>query len=430
MATRRENNGFHIDAVAHIVRKTFLNEYVSLPVAAAATWLSHPSSSASSVAMHLRRVLEIFASRFGIDLDLHLPQLARLAFWLGGTGLLLTANNLLNKWATNNWTPCLPGEWKDWARELVVVTGGSSGIGEHVAKALLARNPRTRIVIIDFAPLSWTPPPSSNLHYYQADLSKPEQIRAVCARVRDEVGHPTVLVNNAGLVRGRTVLEGSYADVEATLRTNLAAPFLLLKEFLPEMVRTNHGHVVSVCSTSALMPPPDMVDYSASKAGVQALYEGLGMELRYRHAAPRVRLTNCVFNFIATPLVRGQPSQPQFLAPLLRVETVSEAIVDALYSGYGGVLYLPGAMQYVAMLVSCKWWCRDALDDTSADTLGSSERPRNGFSVWLSRIVPPSWESISGGGRPSARLGRCRERQSNGHGCMTRDLASELWRED
>ncbi|KAK4040095.1 monooxygenase [Parachaetomium inaequale] len=329
MATNREYRGFHIDTVARIIRKTLLNEWLALPVAAA-------------------------IARFNIDLTrLSLAQVARVALYLGSTGLLLSANTFLNKWAANNWTASRPGEWAHWEREIVVVTGGSSGIGAQVVKGLLARNPRTQIVIIDLAPLAWTPPAGmlgTNLHYYQADLSKPDAIRAVCARVRDEVGHPTVLVNNAGLVRGFSVLEGSYSDVEVTLKTNLTAPFLLIKEFLPDMVRNNHGHIVGVCSTSALMPPPDIVDYAASKAGVQALYEGLGMELRWRYNAPRVRLTNGVFNFIRTPLLSGNPSQPQFLAPILHVETVGEAIVDALYSGFGGVIYLPGIMRYIAML--------------------------------------------------------------------------------
>lgn len=350
MATHREYGGFHIDTVARIIRKTVLNEYIALPVAAAVTWLSQPSSST-----YLRQILDVAAS-FNINLsNLNLAQLARIALYLGGTGLLLSTNTFLNKWAANNWTRSRPGEWSRWDREIVVVTGGSSGIGAAVVQALLARNPRTKIAIVDFAPLRWTPPAGAlgaNLHYFQADLSKPDAVRAVCARVRDEVGHPTVLVNNAGLVRGFNLVEGEYADVEVTLKTNLTAPFLLVKEFLPDMVRNDHGHVVNVCSTSALMPPPDMVDYAASKAGIQALHEGLWMELRYRYNAPRVRLTNGVFNFIRTPLLDGNPSQPQFLAPILHVETVSKAIVDALYSGYGGVIYLPGIMRYIAMLVS------------------------------------------------------------------------------
>jgi short-subunit dehydrogenase len=365
MATHREYKGFHIDTVGRAVRKTLLNECLALPVAAAVTWLSQESSAAT-----LRKVIE-FATSFGINVrNLNLAQIARVALYLGGTGLLLSANTFLNKWSANNFTRNQPGEWSRWDREIIVITGGSSGIGENIVKGLLRRNPQTTIVIIDFSPLSWTPPVGTlgkNLHYYQADLSKSDMIRDVCTRVRTEVGHPTVLVNNAGLARGFTVMEGAYADVEVTLRTNLTAPFLLCKEFLPDMVKNNHGHIVNICSMSAVMPPPDIVDYSASKAGIQALHEGLARELRYRHNAARVRLTNCVFNFIQTPLLTGSggagqqkhPAQPQFFAPLLHVETVSEAIVNALYSGYGSVIYLPGIMRYITMLVCWHrtlWW--------------------------------------------------------------------------
>jgi NAD(P)-dependent dehydrogenase (short-subunit alcohol dehydrogenase family) len=348
MATRREYGGFHIDTVTRVIRKTLLNECLTLPIAAAVTWLSRPSS-----AIYLRQILD-FAARYSINItSLNLTQLARTALYLGGTGLLISANNFLTKWAFNNFTASLPGEW-DWEREIVVVTGGSSGLGAEVIKGLLARNPLTQIIIIDFVPLRWTPPAGmlgANLHYYQADLSKSDVIRDVCARVRAEVGHPTVLFNNAGIVRGFSILEAEYADIEVTHKTNLTAPFLLVKEFLPDMVRNNHGHIVSVCSASAIVPPPDIVDYAATKAGIQALYEGLGMELRYRYNAPRVRLTNGVFNFIRTPMVGGQPSQPQFLLPILHVETVSEAIVDQLYSGYGGVMYLPGLVKHLATMV-------------------------------------------------------------------------------
>jgi len=65
-----------------------------------------------------------------------------------------------------------------------------------------------------------------------------------------------------------------------------------------------------------------------------------------------VRLTNGIFNFIRTPLFKGDSGIPNFVAPLLHVETVSEAIVDSLYSGYGRTIYLPGIMRYISMLVS------------------------------------------------------------------------------
>jgi short-subunit dehydrogenase len=82
-----------------------------------------------------------------------------------------------------------------------------------------------------------------------------------------------VVVNNAGLSRGQTIVEGNYSDNIITLKTNLLAPFLLSKEFLPNMIRQNHGHIFNVASMSAYIPPPGIADYAASKAGLIAFNE-------------------------------------------------------------------------------------------------------------------------------------------------------------
>jgi all-trans-retinol dehydrogenase (NAD+) len=63
-------------------------------------------------------------------------------------------------------------------------------------------------------------------------------------------------------------LEEGYEDVEVTIRTNLVASMLPAKELLPEMVKQNHGHVVSLCSMSAMVSPPRIVDYAVSKSGL------------------------------------------------------------------------------------------------------------------------------------------------------------------
>jgi short-subunit dehydrogenase len=83
----------------------------------------------------------------------------------------------------------------------------------------------------------------------------------------------TVVVNNAGLSRGQTIVEGTYSDNIITLKTNLLAPFLLSKEFLPNMIQQNHGHIFNVASMSAYIPSPGIADYAASKAGLIAFNE-------------------------------------------------------------------------------------------------------------------------------------------------------------
>ncbi|KAK4176852.1 hypothetical protein QBC36DRAFT_213064 [Triangularia setosa] len=355
MASRRENKGFHLDNLARVVRYTALNEYLALPIAGAAHFLTLDSS------VKYLTTLFAHANRLGIKLnprDINLPKIARTALTLGLVGAAYSANGFLTKWTANNWTRNKPGEWATLDKEIVLITGGSSGIGEHTAKMLLARHKGVKIVIVDFAPMSWEPSPAdaARVFYFQVDLSKPEAVRSVSKRIKKKVGYPTVLINNAGLARGFSVLEGSYSDVEVTIKTNLQAPFLLIKEFVPHMAKTNHGHIVSICSMSAIVPPPGIVDYAATKAGIQALHEGLALELKHRHKADKVRLTNIIPNFIRTPLLSGMPRQSQFGAPLLHVETVAEAIVRQIESGYGAVVYLPGIMRYVTCLRALPEW--------------------------------------------------------------------------
>jgi len=57
-----------------------------------------------------------------------------------------------------------------------------------------------------------------------------------------------------------------------------------------------------------------------------------------------------IFSFIKTPLFQGETRQSSFFFPLLHVDSVGEALVDALYGGYGKTIYMPGTMRYVAML--------------------------------------------------------------------------------
>ncbi|KAK0724592.1 hypothetical protein B0H67DRAFT_506869 [Lasiosphaeris hirsuta] len=351
MASSRE--GFNIDIAARFVRKTLLNQHLALPIAATATLINLDKSG-----NYLAKAAHVLAS-LGINPSAVSPALTqkvgRLALILGATGFVLSLNEWLTTWFANNWTRTNRGEW-DWNREIVVVTGGSQGLGAGIVHDLLARNPRTTIVVVDFVPLTWEPPAGSNIHYYRADLSDSADIKIVSDKIRTEVGHPTVLVNNAGIARGRTIMEGLYADVEMTFKVNLIAPFLLIKEFLPDMVKHNHGHIVNVCSTSSIVAPPNIVDYSASKAGIQSMHDGLQLELVYRHKAPKVRLTLGVFNFIRTPMFTGETGIPNFMVPLLRIGTVSEAIVNSLYSGYGTTLILPGFMRYVSMLKGAPEW--------------------------------------------------------------------------
>lgn len=75
------------------------------------------------------------------------------------------------------------------------------------------------------------------------------------------------------------------------------------------------------------------------------------MEIKYRYGAPRIRTSMAVLSFTRTPLFKGETNQSNFLFPLMHVDTVGDAIVDTLYSGYGRTIFLPRIFGYFAGLV-------------------------------------------------------------------------------
>ncbi|KAF9875446.1 hypothetical protein CkaCkLH20_07266 [Colletotrichum karsti] len=353
MAFSRE--GFTVDVIARWMKKSVLNPFLSIPFAAYLALASSKSFGSAGLP--------------GLRAD----SIQRLVYLTALAGFVLSTTEYLNKWSANNWTT--DNTW-DWDKEIIVVTGGSGGIGASIIKHILARNPNATIVVVDLAPLSWEPPRGSRVHYFKCDLTDTAALKTLCTLIRTQVGDPTVLINNAGIARGVTIMEGSYADVELTIKTNLIAPFLLTKEFLPYMVRRNHGHIVSIGSMSSVVPPVRIADYSATKAGLTAMHESLQLELKYIHKALKVRQTLGIFGFIRTPLVQFNPGQPHFVMPLLHVDTVGEAIVDGLYSGCGGTIYLPRIMSLVTALRAGPEWIWRLARETTASAKDIPFTPR------------------------------------------------------
>ncbi|KAJ5383222.1 short chain dehydrogenase/reductase family protein [Penicillium concentricum] len=315
------HEGLYIDPVIAALRKTILHPLVALIFLYLVHW------GRLSVVAPYEKLVQITAA----------------------TSVFLWLNDWLSAKSRNNWTT--DDTW-NWRKEIVVVTGGSGGIGAGVAQRLAAMG--ARVVVVDIIPLTYTLD-NDRISYLKCDLSDEQEIAAVCEKIRSQVGHPTVLVNNAGLSRGRTVVEGTYGDNRITLKTNLLAPFLLSREFLPTMIQQNHGHIFNVASMSAYIPPPGLADYAASKAGLIAFHECLAQELRLQNA-PKVRTSLAVLSFVKTPLFKGETNQSRFLMPLLHVDTVVDAMVDMLDSGLSTNIFLPGIFGYFAGLRGAPDW--------------------------------------------------------------------------
>jgi all-trans-retinol dehydrogenase (NAD+) len=175
----------------------------------------------------------------------------------------------------------------------------------------------------------------------------------VSKKVITEIGNPTVLINNAGVMPGKTLIDATKKDIELTFNVNILSHFWLIKEFLPDMIKHNHGMIVTVASLAAYITIPNMVEYAATKAGTLALHEGLTAELVTRYNAPKVRTVLVTPGFVNTALFQGGKNDSRFLLPTLNPGSVAEAIVAKVLAGTSGRIILPKVGQ---LITSFKGW--------------------------------------------------------------------------
>lgn len=100
---------------------------------------------------------------------------------------------------------------------------------------------------------------------YQVDVSDPKNIKESADFAREHFGDVTILINNAGIVSGKNILENSNEMVKKTFEVNTLSIFYTTKEFLPNMIEKSKGHIVTISSASGFIGTPGLSDYSASK---------------------------------------------------------------------------------------------------------------------------------------------------------------------
>jgi short-subunit dehydrogenase len=160
----------------------------------------------------------------------------------------------------------------------VLITGASRGIGRALAEGFRKAGAEVALVARSAEPLRELAEGLGG-KAYPTDLSDPAQVEGLIERVEAD-GPVDVLINNAGISNIGYVLDHKAADIEALFRTNLLTPIHLCQQAIPRMLERGRGHVVNVASVAAVVTPPGLVHYGASKAGIAHYTAGLRLELK------------------------------------------------------------------------------------------------------------------------------------------------------
>ena len=127
------------------------------------------------------------------------------------------------------------------------------------------------------------------MFFYKVNLTSSAEIKQAATTVRRDHGHPTVLINNAGVGCGGTILDEPEEKIRLTLEVNALSHFWTVKEFLPSMIKNDHGHIVNIASLASFVAIGELADYACSKAGALAFHESLTQEIKHWYGSRRVR---------------------------------------------------------------------------------------------------------------------------------------------
>ena len=165
-------------------------------------------------------------------------------------------------------------------KKICLISGGAFGIGFSIAKKFSLSNYHVIIADNNKKKLLQCKKNFKIGSFFYCDISEEKSILDLKKAILNEFGcYPTLLINNAAIVRFGDILEHSYKDFRSVIDVNLIGTFLMSKEFGKEMVKNNYGNIINITSINAIAPSPDAGAYPSSKAGVVKLTEQLAISL-------------------------------------------------------------------------------------------------------------------------------------------------------
>ena len=206
----------------------------------------------------------------------------------------------------------------------------------------------------------------ANIHFFECDITSPEAVKETAAAIKSMLGAPSILCNNAGIAHAHSILESKPEYLRKLFDVNVISHFSLIQAFLPDMIASKKGHIVTIASMASFVTAAGLVDYCASKAGALALHEGLGQELKHRFSAPEIKTSIVQPTYVQTKLINSFAGSLQSSRALvIRPETVSNAIVKQILSGRSGQIVLPGWMGAAGGARGWPSWLQEFLRDTT-----------------------------------------------------------------
>jgi 3-oxoacyl-[acyl-carrier protein] reductase len=220
---------------------------------------------------------------------------------------------------------------------VVLITGGSKGIGLACAKAFDALGDKVAITY------NSTPPPPE-FFGVKCDVTDAAQIDAAFAAVEEHFGTVEILVSNAGVTKDTLLLRMKEADFTEVIDANLTAAFRVVKRATPGMLKARSGRIILMSSVVGLLGSAGQANYAASKAGLIGFARSLARELGSRSITVNVVAPGPVETDMTAALTADQLQTITSSVPLQRMATTEEIAGVVTFLASQPAAYITGAV--------------------------------------------------------------------------------------
>jgi 3alpha(or 20beta)-hydroxysteroid dehydrogenase len=230
--------------------------------------------------------------------------------------------------------------------KVAIVTGGARGMGEATCRRFVAEGAKVAIAdVLEDQGRALAGELGDYAQFWKLDVTSEDEWVRVVAEVEAIFGGVDVLVNNAGILMFKSILETTKADFERVLGVNLVGEFLGVRSVAPGMIARGRGSIVNISSVDGMKGANSLVAYASSKWGVRGLTKVAAMELGHKG----IRVNSVHPGGVDTVMsnhdnrARTTVDQAYGNVPLQRIAGPEEVAAASLFLASDDASYLNGA---------------------------------------------------------------------------------------
>ena len=230
--------------------------------------------------------------------------------------------------------------------KVAIITGGARGMGAATVRLFVEHGARVVVTdVLEAEGRALAAELGESAAFMRHDVSDEAAWQQVLAFACERFGKVDVLVNNAGILIFRSLLETTKTDFERVLSVNLTGTFLGMRTLAPHMIGNGHGSIVNISSIDGMKGANSLAAYASSKWGIRGLSKVAAMEFGHRGLRVNSVHPGGIDTVMTNPhgVAREQLDPHYTMVPMQRTGTPEEVAAATLFLASDDASYINGA---------------------------------------------------------------------------------------